>query len=108
MYLDIFDVLIFTVLAFFALLWWQRQTVRQRAIAHAQRRCKELDLQFLDGGMALSFAGFRRGPNGQLGIMRHCRFEFSATGEDRYQGEVLMLGATLIEIRLPPHRMRDV
>ena len=103
MHLELADIAIFTLIAAVALIWWNVQTVRQRALAHAKRRCKELDLQFLDGSISINFSGLRRTPQGQMGMVRSCRFEFSATGEDRHQGEVLMLGNRLLSITLPPH-----
>ncbi len=103
MYLELTDIAIFTLIAAVALTWWNVQNIRQRALSHARRRCKELDLQFLDGSISINFSGIRRTPQGQLGIVRSCRFDFSATGDDRFQGEVMMHGNRLLSITLPPH-----
>ncbi len=105
MYLEITDLLVFTVIAFAAYLWWIMQSIRQLALSHAQRRCKELNLQFLDGGIALRIKGFQRSPNGMLAPLFTGTFEFSATGDDRYQGVVTMLGKRLSKIDIPPHRI---
>ncbi|WP_281648986.1 DUF3301 domain-containing protein [Parendozoicomonas sp. Alg238-R29] len=105
MYLELGDIFVLAVIATFAMFWWNSQTVRQLATRHAKARCKELDLQFLDGGISLNFKSIARSPSGSLVIRRSCTFEFSSTGEDRYQGEVLMLGNHLQEIRIPPHML---
>ena len=105
MYLELTDIIIFTVVATIAAVWWNAQTIRQAAIRHAKTRCDQLNLQFLDGSISLNFEGIRRSPSGSLAILRRCQFDFSSTGEDRYQGEVVMLGPRLQEIRIPPHML---
>ncbi|MTI12223.1 DUF3301 domain-containing protein [Sansalvadorimonas verongulae] len=103
MYLELSDIVVLTVVVIILSFWWNAQAIRQTAIRHAKSRCKQLNLQFLDGSISLNFEAIRRSPNGSLAILRRCQFEFSATGQDRYQGEVFMLGARLQEIRIPPH-----
>lgn len=105
MYLELTDILIFTVVATIAAVWWNAQAIRQAAIRHAKTRCEQLNLQFLDGSISLDFAGIHRNSSGSLAILRRCQFDFSSTGEDRYQGEVMMLGSRLQEIRIPPHML---
>ena len=105
MYLDITVLIVFTIILFGIYLWWIVQAIRQRALAHAKRRCKELDLQLLDGSLALRIKGMQRDPNGILTPLFTGTFEFSATGDDRYEGVVYMLGNRLQRIEIPPHRI---
>ncbi|MCL6269609.1 DUF3301 domain-containing protein [Sansalvadorimonas sp. 2012CJ34-2] len=107
MYLELSDIIVFAVLAMIFMIWWHGFTIRQLAISHAKRFCKERELQYLDEGIALSFNAFQRNRSGRLNILRHCQFEFSSTGEDRYQGNVVMLGRTLVEIKTPAYRMPE-
>ena len=107
MYLELTDIVVLAILSLVVLLWWNVQSIRQIALRHARRRCKELELQFLDGSVAINFTGFHRTTSGRLGPRFRCRFEFSATGDDRYQGEVLMLGMRVLEIRIPPHHFQQ-
>ncbi len=105
MYLELVDIAFLTFLAVVITFWWRIQSIRQNALTHAERRCKELDLQFLDGGIALHFKGFQRSKSGRLLPLFVCHFEFSSTGDDRYEGSVHMLGRYLKTIQIPPHRM---
>jgi hypothetical protein len=46
-----------------------------------------------------------RNARGQWALLRTYQFDFSATGEDRYQGYVEVLGRQVLKIHLPPHRI---
>ena len=105
MYLEITDLIIFTLILLAIYLWWTVQAIRQQALAHALRRCQELDLQLLDGSLALRIKGLQRDPRGILTPLLIGTFEFSATGDDRYEGVVYMLGKHLQRIEIPPHRI---
>ena len=108
MYLELSDIAVFSVLAVVAMIWWQTQAIRQIAIRHASQYCKRKGLQFLDEGISLNIAGLKRNSRGSLSLLRRCRFEFSATGDDRYQGEVIMLGKQLVDIKTPPYREPEI
>ncbi|CAM3584775.1 DUF3301 domain-containing protein [Parendozoicomonas haliclonae] len=107
MYLELTDIVVLTLLILVVLAWWNLQDVRQRAFHHAERHCKKLNLQLLDSNVALKLSGFKRAPNGILTPLFICAFEFSATGDDRYEGSIHMLGKRLAKIDVPPHRMSE-
>lgn len=85
--------------------WWQTQGVRQLAYGAAQRRCEELGLQLLDQGIMLCGVGLERGRDGRISVRRRFVFEFASTGDERYCGEVWMLGQRLERIELEPQRL---
>lgn len=92
------------ILAGFLVFWWKTQGIRQFAYQAASRRCDELGLQLLDQSIMLRGIAFRRTSSGSLSIVRRFVFEFSATGDQRYSGVVLMLGASVFRVELEPHR----
>ncbi len=107
MYLELSDIAIFTAFVLIVMIWWHGFTIRRIAISHAKRFCKQRDLQFLDDSIALNLSGFQRNQAGHLNILRHCHFEFSSMGDDRYQGTVIMLGRILVDIQTPAYRIPD-
>ena len=107
MYLELSDIVVFAVFALIFSFWWHGFTLRRLAVSHAKRFCKQRDLQFLDESVALTFIGLKRNRSGHLNVLRHCHFEFSSTGDDRYQGDVVMLGRTLVDIKTPAYRMPE-
>lgn len=92
------------MLAGFFVFWWKTQGVRQFAYQAARRRCDELGLQLLDQSIMLHGIAFRRAPSGSLSVVRRFVFEFSTTGDQRYSGEVQMLGASVYRIEFEPHK----
>ena len=52
-----------------------------------------MDLQLLDESVALRALWFKRSPDGQL-RWRSYNFDFTSTGDDRYQGRIILLGKT--------------
>ncbi|WP_428239630.1 DUF3301 domain-containing protein [Gynuella sp.] len=85
---------------------WHLLGIRQRAVVAARRHCQKLQLQFLDESVHL--LRFRlRWVNGMLRLVRHYGFEFAVTGEQRYQGDVIMLGGRVQLIELEPYPMPE-
>lgn len=85
--------------------WWQSQKVKEIALTHTRRKCRELDLQLLDDNINLRGFWLKRDGNGRLKIWRSYNFEFSSTGDERYPGKVVMLGNQLTNLELAPHRL---
>lgn len=93
------------LLACFAGYWWQAVRVKELAFSAAARRCKTEDVQLLDDSIALKTMGFKRSDGGPMGFERQYAFEFTSTGDQRYQGWVVMRGQRLVSVELPPHRL---
>lgn len=105
MYFSLGDLLLLA--AFLSLLayWWKAQGVKQLAFHAVKKHCKEMDVQLLDEGVVLRGFWFKRDDEGQLKVWRSYLFEFSSTGNERYQGRVIMLGLKIEQIELAPHRL---
>ena len=95
--------LIVAILALLAAAWiWHLLGVRQRAVAAAKRHCRKLQLQFLDESVYLAKFRFRL-VAAMPRLIRHYGFEFTVTGEQRYQGDVIMMGSRVQQIELEPY-----
>ncbi|EPJ43240.1 MAG: hypothetical protein OFPI_43690 [Osedax symbiont Rs2] len=105
MYFELFDVFVFSLLCLAILYWINGQKIRELALAAARGECKKLNLQLLDGSVSLKKIRPKRNPTGQLTLRREYQFEFSATGDERYQGKVILLGVMVELIELQPHRI---
>ncbi|MBM6550497.1 DUF3301 domain-containing protein [Marinomonas ostreistagni] len=87
-----------------ALLLWQNFKIRELALARAKQYCQKLDLQILDDAVY----GISWRPvfyKGQPRIRRRFRFTFTTTGEQRYHGELEMIGRHQTHISVDPHRI---
>jgi len=89
--------------------WWWLRTREQKelAIQATARRCEELSLKLLDQTVALKRTRLMRDPKGRVRLLRLYAFDFTSTGEDRYQGEIELMGWQVLAIRFPPHRVND-
>nr|WP_246480376.1 DUF3301 domain-containing protein [Motiliproteus sediminis] len=86
------------------LVWWHGRGIKDAALRATRRHCDELDLQLLDESLVLRSIRLGRDPGGWPRLRRRYSFEFSATGDERYSGETLLLGRRVQRIELPPHR----
>lgn len=85
--------------------WVKAREIKEMALKAASRHCRDLDLIFLDQSVSLVSIKLGQNARKQRCIVRKFAFEFSSTGEDRYQGEVLVEGRGISSIRLAPHRI---
>lgn len=59
----------------------------------------------LDGYVALNKLRLKRDESGKIRIWRSFLFEFTSTGEERYDGQITLLGVKILSIQLDPHRI---
>lgn len=91
------------VLAYF----WRAQGTRELALRATRKHLKEQQLQLLDGNVALRALWCKRDAHGQIKLWRRYIFEFTATGHERYKGQVVTLGNHIEGFELEPHRFPD-
>jgi len=95
-----------TALIFLAVTYWLRaRDLKQLALIEATKYCKNLDLALLDESVALRGLKPIRNSKGKLFLSRIYQFDFTANGEDRYQGEIVLTGREVLHIKLAPHRI---
>lgn len=92
--------MVFLLLA--AAVWFVSDSLKAREAAHAaaRRACEEAAVQFLDDTVSQSSLRLARDADGRVAFERHFRFEFSASGDDRQQGRVRLLGGRVQEVNL--------
>jgi hypothetical protein len=91
------------VLASGAAWLWHSHGLRERALARVKQHCAKLDIELLDGNVALRRLGFVRDANGRKRLARIYNFEFTVTGEQRHPGTITMFGAHTAQIELAPY-----
>jgi hypothetical protein len=99
------DIVLIALLIFAYLYWRHAQQVKEAAFAATRRQCRLCEVQMLDDYIALHSCSLARGKTGKIRILRHFTFEFSATGEDRYQGTCVMEGTDVAAIEMPAYRL---
>lgn len=94
-------------LAALAAFWWHSDQVKHDALQRVHQHCQHLGLQLLDQTLVIKGLAPARDESGSLCLRRTYRFEFSSTGEERYQGTVTLTGRRLQQITLEPHIMPE-
>lgn len=101
----LFDLLIYAGLAFLAVFWWNTMGIKQQAYDVARRHCQDLNLQLLDQSVMLKRVRLRRNQAGGLSLLRVFVFEFASTGDERYHGEIQLLGRALVDVHVDLHKI---
>jgi len=104
MYLDTGGTAVAIVLLLLAaaafLFWNDSLRARERMLETCARLCRELKVQFLDETVALAQIRLNRGTSGWPEFTRVYSFEFSGTGQDRWQGRATLSGKKVLSVQL--------
>ncbi|WP_166263402.1 DUF3301 domain-containing protein [Marinobacter caseinilyticus] len=84
--------------------WWKAKAIKDFVLGVAKNHCKKMDVMLLDDVVYLRGLWFKRDRNGSMRVWRRFLFDFTSTGEERYLGRIIMLGQTIEQIELEPHR----
>jgi len=85
--------------------WFNAQKAKEIALGAARDHCHAMDVQMLDGYVALNGIWLKRDKLRKMQLRRSFLFEFSSTGNERYNGTVLMLGRRIESIDMEPYRI---
>lgn len=85
--------------------WWHLSQAYEATLRAAKVRCDELDVQFLDDSVIRDGYRLNRGKGGSLQLVQKFRFEFSTTGDRRYQGKATTVGTKIQTLTLEPHQV---
>jgi hypothetical protein len=99
------ELVMILLLVGFLLYWSSAQQIREIALRTAKAYCQKMDVQMLDGYVALNALWLKRDKYGKIRVWRSYLFEFTATGQDRYNGKVIMLGKVIESVQLETHRI---
>ncbi len=101
------ELLIIIFLIAVLLYWLDAIKAKEIATVKAKASCKKVLLEFLDDTVQIKKVRLRRNTRGQLAIYREYDFEFSSTGEHRYNGQVRLLGQYLIDVEMEPYHFHE-
>ncbi|WP_068828848.1 DUF3301 domain-containing protein [Pseudomonas sp. BMS12] len=101
--IDLFDVLLLMLFATACAWLWRGHGIRERALLLAKQHCARLDVELLDGNVALRRLALVRDSQGRRRLARLYDFEFTVTGEQRLRGSVQMFGQRPGRIELQAH-----
>ncbi|TWH64278.1 uncharacterized protein DUF3301 [Azomonas agilis] len=96
-----FSLWLFVILVLASL--WYAQGIREAALARVKQHCTKLDLVLLDEYVAFQKLDWAYDLYGTKRIIWIYAFEFTVTGEQRYQGSITMFSKNPGRISLEPH-----
>ncbi len=105
MFLELSDIAIVMALCVGAYWWWRAYAVKEMVLRIVRKHCQSMGVQLLDDSAVLRGLWLKRDAGGSLRVRRYYAFEFTSTGDERYNGSVVMLGLRLESIQLDPHRL---
>ena len=84
----------------FVAIWWKGKEAQERALKAAREYCEKRNVQFLDECVFESNWKLMRNSKGRLCLKRIYQFEFTASGNDRFFGEVVASGLKVESVSL--------
>ncbi len=82
------------------LAWRNSMRARERAVSFCRKLCSKHQVQFLDDTVSLTRLTIRRDPELGLKLHRVYEFEFSAEGQSRSEGSVVLTGDRIDAVHL--------
>lgn len=101
------DLILIALLLSACLYWINGQQAKEIAFKAVRAHCLNLDVQMLDEYVALGRVGLKRESTGKIKLRRVFMFEFSSTGNERYNGVCIMLGRRVESIQMEPYRFDE-
>ncbi len=98
-----------TILLLFGLawFWWDNRGVAERAIQAAKRSCDQVGVTFLNDTVGWKKIRLKRNRHGRMNIERTYFFEFASDMQQRYMGEITMLGQQVNKVNLEAYRITE-
>jgi hypothetical protein len=104
-----FEWVALAVLAGVGWFWFDTNRAREAGMRAARDGCRREGVQLLDETVAFRSLRFARDDNGRLALKRVYDFEYSDSGNDRFQGAVMLLGDEVLMLDVSAHhRLRLV
>ena len=104
MQLNLMTLSIVFAIGFGAWYWWRALGTKELALQAARRACERADVDLLDQSVCLSGLGIKRDSEGRPRLRRTFSFDFTATGDGRYRGRIVLLGQRTESVHFEPHR----
>lgn len=100
--LDLFFIILLLLIGVY---WSNAMKAREIAFIAVKVHCQKMDVQLLDEYVALIGIWPKRDDDGKIKAWRSYQFEFTSTGDERYNGKVVMMGDKVLRIQLEPYRI---
>jgi hypothetical protein len=97
------DFILIALLLCAYLYWFNGQKVKEIVLKAVRVHCLNLEVQMLDEYVALNSIRLIRYSPGTLRVRRTFLFEFSSTGNERYNGTCIALGRQIESIQMEPY-----
>jgi hypothetical protein len=101
------DLILIALLILAYLYWFNGQQAKEIALKAVRVHCLNMEVQMLDEYVALNSIRLKRERAGKIQLQRTFLFEFSSTGNERYNGICMMLGKRVESIQMEPYRFDD-
>jgi hypothetical protein len=101
------DLILIALLLGAYLYWFNGQQAKEIALKAVRAHCRNLEVQMLDEYVALSRIQMKREQTGKIRLRRTFLFEFSSTGNERYNGVCMVLGKQVESIQMEPYRIDE-
>ncbi|GAB2527186.1 DUF3301 domain-containing protein [Microbulbifer agarilyticus] len=105
MYYSLGDLIWIFLLALPAWYFWAGMAAKDRVRRIVKDHCMKTGVQLLDDTVMLDRTRIKRDRHGQLRIQRRYEFEFTSTGERRYEGFAVLHGQRITQIQLSPFHL---
>jgi hypothetical protein len=101
------NIFVFMLLATACAWLWHSHGLRERALIFVKEHCVKRDVVLLDENVAFSRFALLRDARGFKRFARVYNFEFTATGEQRLAGKVVLFGYRLGLIEFAPYAVPE-
>jgi len=88
-----------------AWLWWDGRGAAEQAIQAAKFNCERAGVSFLNDTVGWKKVRLKRNRQGRIQIQRTYFFEFASDMEQRYSGEIIMMGRQVNKVNLDAYRV---
>ncbi len=105
--MDFASILVLAILGLVGWFWLHSIRILELAREAGRRACARAELQFLDDTVASTSFALDRDSNGRRILRRTYRFEFTETGNNRREGEIIMLGERVESVTLEPYQILE-
>lgn len=102
--MQLFDVFVLLLTALLLVALWQHLSISRAAERVARQRTQQAGVVLLDQTVVLRSLRIARSRTSLFSLKRRFSFEFSSQGDVRYPGELVFLGAALVEVYMAPFK----
>ena len=100
--MTLLELTLWLAIGFISYQFWRIRGISESTNTYLKQYCEKHQLQLLSVARAQTRLSFKFGKPDWNSVFM---FEFSSNGEDRYSGEVELVGKRVIRTEVPPHRV---